>query len=184
MVALSFLVLYLELALIRWVTGYVHNFGYFTNFAMLAAFLGIGVGCLLGRRMSAIALLPSILVALALIVRVAQLQIDLPSKSPTAVFWSEAMAAETKAPVAAAVLVLFVLISAVFLGLGQILGELFAELPRLRAYGFNVLGGLAGSSCSRSTRTSIIRRSSGSRLRSSSRSRSSSARRRGGRYGR
>ncbi|MGO9000182.1 MAG: hypothetical protein ACLQVI_43190 [Polyangiaceae bacterium] len=144
MVALSFLVLYLELALIRWVTGYVHNFGYFTNFAMLAAFLGIGVGCLLGRRMSAIALLPSILVALALIVRVAQLQIDLPSKSPTAVFWSEAMAAETKAPVAAAVLVLFVLISAVFLGLGQILGELFAELPRLRAYGFNVLGGLAG----------------------------------------
>ena len=65
MVAVSFLVLYLELALIRWVPGYLHNFGYFTNFAMLAAFLGIGLGCLLPGRGIAVAYLPCALMALA-----------------------------------------------------------------------------------------------------------------------
>ncbi len=144
MVAVSFLILYLELALIRWVAGYVRNFGYFTNFAMLAAFLGTGVGCLLARRAKAIVSLPGLLLALALIVRVANIQIALPVASPSAVFWSDAMPAETQIPAVPAVLALFVLISAVFVGLGQILGELFGELPRLRAYGLNVLGGLAG----------------------------------------
>jgi hypothetical protein len=144
MVALSFLVLYLELALIRWVTGYVHNFGYFTNFAMLAAFLGIGVGCLLAGWAKAIVTLPGLLLGLGLIVRVANVQIVLPVASPSAVFWSEAMPAETEVPALPAVLALFVLIAAVFVGLGQLMGELFGELPRLRAYGLNVLGGLGG----------------------------------------
>ncbi len=143
-VSLSFLVLYLELALIRWVAGYVHNFGYFTNFAMLAAFLGIGLGCLLAKRAALIAWLPWALLALAAIVRLANLQIDLPSTSPVAAFWSESFRPEGKTSVALGVSVLFVLITLVFVGLGQLLGTLFGELPRLRAYGLNVLGGLAG----------------------------------------
>ena len=54
-VAVSFLVLYLELALIRWVSGYIHNFGYFTNFAMLASFLGIGAAPARAPRVAAAA---------------------------------------------------------------------------------------------------------------------------------
>ena len=43
----SFLVLFLEVALIRWMPAYVRLLAYFSNFILLASFLGIGIGCLL-----------------------------------------------------------------------------------------------------------------------------------------
>ena len=46
----SFLVLFLETALIRWMPAYVRLLAYFSNFILLASFLGIGVGCLLALR--------------------------------------------------------------------------------------------------------------------------------------
>src|SRR3982750_4198855 len=48
----SFLVLFLETAAIRWMPAYVRLLAYFSNFILLAAFLGIGVGCLLTRARS------------------------------------------------------------------------------------------------------------------------------------
>ena len=233
MVAVSFLVLYLELALIRWVPGYLHNFGYFTNFAMLAAFLGIGLGCLLPGRRTAVAYLPCALMALVAVVRLAHLKLEL-SGGSGGVFWSEqiieggAHASASRAklvvflgatlafvgggprlaarigasgnhgrgfvaalvtaaylpfvfmlvadiagrassavdlggnareginwliplhddslvpPTTLFVLGLFLLITLTFVGLGQTLGTLFGALPRLRAYGLNVFGGLTG----------------------------------------
>ena len=46
----SFLVLFLEVALIRWMPAYIRLLAYFSNFILLASFLGIGVGCLLAAR--------------------------------------------------------------------------------------------------------------------------------------
>ncbi|MGH7547618.1 MAG: hypothetical protein ACREMM_05540 [Gemmatimonadales bacterium] len=40
----SFLVLFLELALIRYVPGYVRMFAFYLNCVLIAAFLGMGVG--------------------------------------------------------------------------------------------------------------------------------------------
>src|SRR5688500_19824258 len=48
----SFLVLFLEIALIRWMPAYIRLLSYFSNFILLASFLGIGVGCLLAPRRS------------------------------------------------------------------------------------------------------------------------------------
>ena len=45
----SFVMLFAELALIRWVSAYQIYVAYFTNFILLASFLGIGVGFLGGR---------------------------------------------------------------------------------------------------------------------------------------
>ena len=45
----SFLVLFLEVALIRWLPAQIRLLSYFSNFILLAAFLGIGIGALLGR---------------------------------------------------------------------------------------------------------------------------------------
>ena len=49
----SFLVLFLEVALIRWMPAHVRLLAYFSNFILLASFLGIGVGCLLRRSRGA-----------------------------------------------------------------------------------------------------------------------------------
>src|SRR5688572_21265307 len=43
----SFLVLFVEIAFIRWLPAYIRLLSYFSNFILLACFLGIGVGCLL-----------------------------------------------------------------------------------------------------------------------------------------
>ena len=46
LVAASFLMLFLELALIRWLGSNVVHLSYFSNFVLLGSFLGIGLGFL------------------------------------------------------------------------------------------------------------------------------------------
>jgi hypothetical protein len=47
---LSFLMLFVELSLIRWTSSNVVYIAYFANFVLLASFLGIGVGFMTGNR--------------------------------------------------------------------------------------------------------------------------------------
>ena len=64
---ISFLVLFLEVALIRWMPAYIRLLSYFSNFILLASFLGIGVGCLLaGLRRNLFAFFPPLLFALGI----------------------------------------------------------------------------------------------------------------------
>ena len=42
--------LFVELLLIRWIPANVRYLGFFSNFLLMASFLGIGVGILLGRK--------------------------------------------------------------------------------------------------------------------------------------
>ena len=42
--------LFVELLLIRWIPSQVRYIGFFSNFLLMASFLGIGLGILLGRR--------------------------------------------------------------------------------------------------------------------------------------
>jgi hypothetical protein len=43
-------ILFVELMLIRWIPANVTYIGFFNNFLLMASFLGIGLGILLGRR--------------------------------------------------------------------------------------------------------------------------------------
>src|ERR687885_255191 len=46
----SFTLLFFELLCIRWIPSYVRYLSYFTNFILLASFLGMGLGILSARR--------------------------------------------------------------------------------------------------------------------------------------
>jgi hypothetical protein len=46
----SALMLFLELALIRWLGANIVHLSYFSNFVLLGSFLGIGLGFLLSRK--------------------------------------------------------------------------------------------------------------------------------------
>jgi len=50
LVAASFLMLFVELVLIRWAGAWIVHLSYFTNFILLGSFLGIGLGFLRARR--------------------------------------------------------------------------------------------------------------------------------------
>lgn len=63
LVALSFLMLFVELALIRWLGENIVFLSYFTNFVLLGSFLGIGLGFLLSERPSHFRWLPAALFA-------------------------------------------------------------------------------------------------------------------------
>ena len=54
----SFTVLFQELALIRWLPGTVRVLAYFPNLILIAAFLGLGIGCLRSGKRSLLWLWP------------------------------------------------------------------------------------------------------------------------------
>src|SRR4029434_1057924 len=76
----SFLVLFLEIALIRWMPAYIRLLAYFSNFILLASFLGIGVGCLLASgRTRLFRWFPALQAAVILAVYYFRLEISVPT---------------------------------------------------------------------------------------------------------
>jgi hypothetical protein len=65
----SFLTLFAELALIRWIAVEVRIFAYFKNLALLLCFLGFGFGCALSRARQRWVLAAISLLGLLLIIR-------------------------------------------------------------------------------------------------------------------
>ena len=46
----SFVMLFLEVLLIRWISAEVRIFAYVSNLVLLACFLGIGLGCFFSKK--------------------------------------------------------------------------------------------------------------------------------------
>src|SRR6476646_7390138 len=140
----SFLVLFLETALIRWLPAYVRLLAYFSNFILLASFLGIGVGCLLAtRRRNLIAWFPLIQFAVILAVDRLRLEVALPSTST--IYFSSGTRAPV-VPVESTLLLplLFTSVAALFVTVAHRMGRDLSGRPPLRAYVVNLLGSLAG----------------------------------------
>jgi SAM-dependent methyltransferase len=140
----SFLVLFLETALIRWMPAYVRLLAYFSNFILLASFLGIGVGCLLAfRRRNLFAWFP--LIQLAVVVAVDRLRLEVALPSTSTIYFSSGTA-EPVVPVESTLLLplLFVTVAALFVTVAHRMGRELTGRPPLRAYVINLLGSLAG----------------------------------------
>ncbi len=140
----SFLVLFLETALIRWLPAYVRLLAYFSNFILLATFLGIGVGCLLApRRRNLFIWFPLIQFAVILAVDLLRLEVALPSTST--IYFSSGTTAPV-VPVESTLLLplLFTSVAALFVTVAHRMGRELSGRPPLRAYVINLLGSLAG----------------------------------------
>ena len=140
----SFLVLFLETALIRWMPAYVRLLAYFSNFILLASFLGIGVGCLLaGRQRNLFAWFP--LIQLAVIVAVDRLRLEVALPSTSTIYFSSGTA-EAVVPVESTLLLplLFTTVAALFVTVAHRMGRELTRRPPLGAYVINLLGSLAG----------------------------------------
>ena len=134
-------VLFAELFFIRWIPANVVYVGFFNNFLLLASFLGIGVGILLGRRWPEPPIPGSIgVAAVAALVAFAKIDVRAPSGEPLVL-----NAARPQIVVDAVVLAGIVGLVALAMALLAIpLGRLLRELPPLRAYAFDIAGSLAG----------------------------------------
>ena len=142
----SFLVLFFEVALIRWMPAYIRLLAYFSNFILLASFLGIGVGCLLASsRVSLFRAFPPILAAVVVAVSFFRLEVAVPASG--AIYFTSGTA-EPVVPVETTLLlpIVFIIVAALFACMAQYMARQMAALPPLRAYTINLAGSLAGVS--------------------------------------
>jgi SAM-dependent methyltransferase len=141
----SFLGLYAELLCIRWMPAHVRFLSYFTNFILLASFLGLGVGILSVRRKLPLGprTFPLILLFAAILIAATKFELKIGSAG---VLYYGAGESGTAPPENALVLpAAFLLVSLLFVCIGRPLGVLLQEVtPPLRAYAFDIGGSLVG----------------------------------------
>ena len=142
------LILFFELAFIRYTAGHVRVFGFYLNFVLIAAFLGMGVGLLradAAQRLKWLAV-PASLLLMGAIVYLGGGHIAVPtgeSEHLWAVFL-DAGDGRRAVPLLWAVVTLFTLLALFFVPLGALMGAEFKRLPPLRAYSVDVAGSLLG----------------------------------------
>ena len=158
----SFLMLFVELVLIRWVTSnnvYVTNA---TNFVLLASFLGIGIGFLNARSgRNYLGLTP--LALLALVAFVLAFPVSLSSLATSDPFRGLGDMPALSKPVS--LTLVFLLVAAVMSGLGQGVARIFIRFDALRAYRLDILGSIAGIAVFSALSFCTNRRSPGARSR-------------------
>jgi SAM-dependent methyltransferase len=142
LVLASALMLFLELALIRWTGSNVVHLSYFSNFVLLGSFLGIGVGFLRATRARRLPYYSPIALAL-LVTIVAWKPVTVDRGGDSGVIYFTSLG--TTGPSAQVILPIVFLAAAVVLaGPAELVARCFAELPRLTAYRYDLIGSITG----------------------------------------
>lgn len=142
---ISFIVLFVEVALIRWMPAYIRLLAYFSNFILLASFLGIGIGCLLAPlRTNLLRWFPLLQAVLVIVVAVGRIDIAVPQTSESIYFSSGTTDAVVPVEGTWFLPLLCIGVAALFTTLSQRLGREMNAHPPLRAYLVNLAGSLAG----------------------------------------
>lgn len=144
----SFLILFLELALIRYAPGHVRVFGFYLNFVLMATFLGMGVGLLRAEqarmlRWLGLVAFVALFVAIKFFANVAVGgTIDRDEY-----LWGQFLtmpASVRQIGIVPVATLLFLLCALPFVPLGALLGWEFKKFPPLHAYSLDVAGSLFG----------------------------------------
>jgi spermidine synthase len=138
---LSFLMLFVELALIRWTSSDVVYLSYFTNFILLGSFLGIGIGFL--RSKSERNLFPYTPIALAALVLLVVFAPPAVKASTNESLYYQSPGA-TGLPIWLMLPIIFLLSAIVMEMIGEGVARQFATFEPLEAYRLDILGSLAG----------------------------------------
>jgi hypothetical protein len=141
LIALSFLMLFVELALIRWVGANIVYLSYFSNFVLLGSFLGIGIGFLTAN--SRVNLFPLAPAALALLILyVLRFPVQINRAGNKLLFFTSVKT--TGLPVWETLPIIFLVVAVVMAIIGQGVARTFVKFRPLDAYRLDILGSLAG----------------------------------------
>ena len=154
----SWLVLFLELACIRWFPSHVLFLTFFTNTVLLACFVGMSIGCLVARKPGRLINQTPYLLAIAIAAGLLTDQFSLflmpffqvgNQANPDVVFFGTEHGINFEKPFTIPIEVVggafFILIAALMVGPGQEMGRAFNRVSnRTTAYSANLLGSLVG----------------------------------------
>ena len=137
----STLMLFLELALIRWLGANIVHLSYFSNFVLLGSFLGIGAGFLISRKTWSVLGLSPVLLALV-VAGVFLFPVTINREGGDIIYFTSLA---TNGPPSWLVLPLvFIGVAAILAGPAEAVGRCFAQLDNLIAYRWDLLGSLSG----------------------------------------
>lgn len=146
----SFIVLFQELTLIRWMSAEVRVLAYFPNIVLISAFLGLGIGTMRAGRAIRLWLWPASLVVLATATLVMH-RIAFTSRMTSEYLWLlyfDIPNAPVVHDVRPPIVIAFILSALSFVILGQIVGERLQDFARagvaLRGYIADLGGSLLG----------------------------------------
>ena len=132
--------LFVELALIRWLGSNIIYLSYFSNFVLLGSFLGIGIGFLKAKSLPD--LFPWAVVELAVLIAFVHVfPVELNRSGSQLIYFG---GAPTGAPIWIALPAVFLASAAVMASIAQRVGRLFARFEALEAYRLDIVGSLAG----------------------------------------
>src|ERR671919_648673 len=143
LVTLSFLMLFAELALIRWLGAHIFYLSYFSNFVLLGSFMGFGVGFLWAGRSSRsiYPLAPLLLGALVAYVYVFDVPLDVTMRD---VVFFQSITPSSALPREVVLALLFVAVAAAMACIGDGVARTFALFRPLDAYKWDLVGSVLG----------------------------------------
>ena len=158
LILISSVILFLELACIRWFPAHVLYLTFFTNVVLLASFLGMSVGCLAAnRKRNYLRWTPLLLVIALAVAHMLESSsnsfmkyVDVGNQtSPQQVYFGTEYHTQDLSRFAIPVELIcgffFIMIALTFIGPGQELGRCLKRLPnRIQAYTLNIVGSIAG----------------------------------------
>jgi hypothetical protein len=139
LVALSGLMLFIELTLIRWLGSEIPYLSYFSNFVLLGSFLGIGLGFLRGAPFDAFRFVPAALALLVGCVLAAPISVSHTNGSFILVG-----ASLVGLPSWVVLPFVFVAVAVVMYLVASEVAAAFARFAPLDAYRFDILGSILG----------------------------------------
>lgn len=142
LVAASALMLFVQLALIRWAGANLVHLSYFSNLILLASFLGIGLGFLRARRSFDFGrYAPVTLLVLVAFITVFPAKIE--GSSTDLIFFTEVR--PTGLPTWVTLPLVFLVVALAMTSLGEITGRAFVEFTALDAYRWDIVGSIGGT---------------------------------------
>ena len=142
LIAYSALMLFTELALIRWLGSNVYYLSFFSNFILLGSFLGIGVGFLRSRSSRDLSgWAPIALAALVVLVEIFPIRVQ---RSSEQLIFFGGGSASSGLPPWVALPILFAATATVMTFIGEGVARTFRRYPPLTAYRLDIVGSLIG----------------------------------------
>jgi predicted membrane-bound spermidine synthase len=144
---ISFLILFLELALIRFIPSEIKAISYFTNLLLFSAFFGLGLGCILWKREVSPYLFAAGLTLIFAFVMVSR-GITVYETPGEVHYWLQADQRYKpfyRMPLVAAAFTVFSIAAVPFVTMGRALAREMQKHARLTAYGYDLIGSFLGT---------------------------------------